>query len=218
MPTTAQVILPDTSIAASSKYRSENDPSSLKARTFNIIDTPGHGKLRHFAMEQLAKTQHLKGIVFLVDAAAISSSEPGSGSSSGLTETAEYLHDVLLALQKNYTGAKTSKGPKEMPVLLAANKLDLFTALPAALVKSNLEKEITSVRNTKSKGLKDSGISMGEDAIEEEREWLGDGGDGKFEFKQMEEVNVFVDVIGGNVLGDEGPSVNKWWDWIARQL
>jgi signal recognition particle receptor subunit beta len=182
-----------------------------------LVDTPGHGKLRHFASEQLSKTQNLKGIIFLVDAAALSPGDAGK-TTTGLTSTAEYLHDVLLALQKRYTSAKSSKGPKETPVLIAANKLDLFTALPPSLVKAALEKEITSVRNTRSKGLKDSGIAMGEDAIEEEREWLGDGGDGKFEFKQMEELNVFVDVIGGNVLGQDGPSVGKWWDWIAAQL
>jgi signal recognition particle receptor subunit beta len=165
----------------------------------------------------LVKTESIKGIVYMVDAAALASTDGGQVP-AGLTEAAEYLYDVLLVLQKRYTGAKTSKGPREVPVLVAANKLDLFTALPASLVKPALENEITSVRNTKAKGLRDSGIGMGEDAIEEEHEWLGEGGEGKFEFKQMEEVNVFVEVIGGNVTGEESPDVAKWWDWFARQL
>ncbi|KAF2763195.1 P-loop containing nucleoside triphosphate hydrolase protein [Pseudovirgaria hyperparasitica] len=215
-PSSAEITLPSTIKSASNEYRSENDSSFSGAQRFILTDTPGHGKLRQFASDKLdAKT--LKGIIFVVDAANLSK-ESGGRAEEGLTEAAEYLHDVLLALQKRYTSAKTSKGPKELPVLIAANKFDLFTALPEKLVKTELEKEITNVRNTKSKGLLDSGIGTSDDAVEEEKEWLGDGGEGKFEFRQMEEVNVFVDVIGGNVTGADGPGVGKWWEWIAKQI
>ncbi len=104
-------------------------------------------------------------------------------------------------------------------MLIAANKLDLFTALPAPLVRTALEAEITNVRNSRLRGLLDSGISMGDTAdAGEEKEWLGDGGEGKFEFSQMEEVNVSVVVAGGNVSGSEGADVAKWWDWIGSVL
>ncbi len=125
----------------------------------------------------------------------------------------------MLLLQRRATGAKSSKAPAELPLLVAANKLDLFTALPAPLVKTALEAEITSVRNSRSKGLLDSGIGMGDTADPgEERDWLGDGGGGKFEFSQMEEFNVPVTVAGGNVAGSEGADVTKWWDWIGSHL
>jgi len=143
-----------------------------------------------------------------VDAAALSSA-------SGLTETAIYLHDLLLALQTRHTSAKTSKGPSSISVLIAANKLDLFTALPTQLVKKKLQDEITNIRATRAKGLLDSAADAEGD--DEEREWLGEGGEGSFEFRQMEESEVEVTVLGGNVTGDEA-HVDEWWSWIARHM
>lgn len=153
----------------------------------------------------------------MVDAADLSSSTEGD-SNEGLRQAAEYLHDLLLLLQTRSTKSKSSKAPKELPVLVAANKLDLFTALPAPLVQKALEAEITNVRTSKSKGLLDSGIDMNEPDVGEEKDWLGDGGEGTFKFSQMEEVNVFVTVLGGNVVGTDGPDVGKWWDWIGSNL
>jgi len=211
-PLAVEAVLPEGFTPASSHYRSPGDPAFERARRFLLLDTPGHGKLRHFAAAQLANPANVRGIVFVLDAAA-------AAEEAGLTEAAEYLHDVLLALQKRYTGAKTSKGPKEIPVLIAANKLDLFTALPPHLVKISLEKAISQVRKSRAKGLKDSGVAMGgEDGLDEEQEWLGEGGEGPFEFQQMEEVGTTVSVQGGNVLGSDGSDVRSWFEWIAEHL
>ncbi|OCK81877.1 P-loop containing nucleoside triphosphate hydrolase protein [Lepidopterella palustris CBS 459.81] len=212
-PLSIALSLPPSIPASSSRYRSPTDPSYARSRCLLLTDTPGHGKLRHFALSRLtSSSQNIRGIIFLLDAAALPSS-------SGLLEAAEYLHDVLLLLQKRHTSAKTSKGPKAIPVLVAANKLDLFTALPPALVKISLEKAITEIRATRAKGLKDSGVGVEEvDGIEEEREWLGDGGEGAFEFKQMEECDVVVEVRGGYVMGAEGADVDAWWGWVGEQL
>lgn len=160
---------------------------------------------------------HLKGIIFLVDAADLAAAD------AGLREAAEYLHDVLLLLQKRATTTAGAgrKAVAEVPVLVAANKLDLFTALPARLVRGVLEGEITAVRRSRAKGLLDSGIGMGDGGDVGgggERDWLGDGGEGRFDFSQMEEVNVSVTVVGGSVAGAEGADVAKWWDWIGCQL
>lgn len=209
--------LPVSTKAASSKYRSVNDPTNQIHKKFLLADTPGHGKLRYHAFDSVIKPQNLKGIIFMIDAADISIGNSGIGNDP-LRQAAEYLHDMLLLLQKRFTTSKTSKAPKELPVLIAANKLDLFTALPAPLVKTALESEISNVRSSRTKGLLDSGIGMNDLDIGEEKDWLGDGGDGKFEFSQMEEVNVAVSVAGGNVLGADGPDVNQWWDWIASVL
>jgi len=149
----------------------------------------------------------------VVDAASVAEE-------TGLVETAEYLHDVLLALQKRYTNAKTSKGPKEIPVLIAANKMDLFTALPPNLVKLQLEKAVSEVRRSRAKGLKDSGVAVGgaDDGLDEEKEWLGEGGEGNFEFAQMEEMGTGVTVKGGNVIGGGVVDVDDWFDWIGELL
>lgn len=206
-----------TTAIASSKYRSAHDSTNQIHKKFLLADTPGHGKLRHHALESVIKPQNLKGIIFLVDAADLSSGSSGTVNES-LRQTAEYLHDLLLMLQKRATSTKTSTGPAALPVLIAANKLDLFTALPAHLVKTSLESEISSVRNSRNKGLLDSGIGMDDANMGEEKDWLGDGGNGMFDFSQMEEVNVSVSVYGGNVLGADGPDVKEWWDWIGSNL
>lgn len=174
------------------------------------MDTPGHGKLRHHALENITNPQNLKGLIFLVDAATLSAGD------EGLRQTADYLHDVLLILQKRTSGNKAAKALKEIPVLIAANKIDLFTALPAALVKNSLETEISKVRTSRSKGLLDSGIGM--DDAEEKDDWLGEFASTEFKFKQMEEFDVQVEVIGGNVTGGEGPTVEKWWSWVSERL
>ncbi|KAF1976340.1 P-loop containing nucleoside triphosphate hydrolase protein [Bimuria novae-zelandiae CBS 107.79] len=212
-PLGVEVLLPEDYMPQSSHYRSPGDPAYERSRRFLLLDTPGHGKLRHFATKQLANPANVRGIIFVLDAASVAEE-------TGLNETAEYLHDVLLALQKRYTEATTSKGPKEIPVLIAANKMDLFTALPPHLVTQQLEKAISDVRKSRAKGLKDSGRTLGgeDEDLDEEREWLGEGGEGSFEFVQMEEVGTTVTVHGGNVIGGESADVKSWYEWIAAQL
>ncbi|KAF2145270.1 uncharacterized protein K452DRAFT_316345 [Aplosporella prunicola CBS 121167] len=207
----ATLTLPQDYTPFSARYRSVNDPSAVKGRQAYLTDTPGHGKLRSAATATMASAANLRGLVFVVDAAALASP-------AALSQAAEFLHDVLLALQRRYTSAKTSRGPKACPVLVAANKSDLFTALPAQLVRAQLEAEITKVRSARAKGILDVGVGEDADAAAPDAEWLGDGGEGKFEFRQMEEVNVVVDVVAGSVTGEEGPGVGAWWEWIAGQM
>lgn len=205
-PIAVECSLPVGTRAGSDKYRSVNDPTNQVHKKFLLIDTPGHGKLRHLAVKNIRNPQNLRGIIFLVDAATLSAGD------EGLRQTADYLHDTLLALQK-----RNVKVLKEISVLIAANKMDLFTALPAALVKTSLEAEVTKVRNSRSKGLLDSGVGMG-DLDDEKDDWLGEVGSKEFKFSQMEEFDVTVEVSGGNVLGGEGPSVEKWWRWVSERL
>ena len=188
-----------------------NDPTHKTHKKFFLIDTPGHGKLRHHALSNIGETKNLRGIVFVVDAANLSAGD------AGVRQAAEYLHDILLLLQKRITSAKTSKAPKEMHVLVAANKMDLFTALPATVVKSTLEKEISKVRDSRSKGLLDSGAGR-EDEVDDSEEWLGETGSGPFKFDQMQECNVYVEVIGGSATGTGGVDAQKWWNWVAGRL
>jgi signal recognition particle receptor subunit beta len=153
--------------------------------------------------------------MFVVDSAAVSSA-------AGLTEAAEYLHDVLLMLQKKHTQGKSSKTAEATAVLVAANKQDVFTSLPAGIVKMKLEDEITKVRLTRSKGLMDSGVGMEDDVggVDEEQNWLGEFGSKSFKFAQLEEHGVEVKVAGGNVKGDgEHPGkVGEWWAWVGDNL
>jgi signal recognition particle receptor subunit beta len=204
--------LPVGNVAGSDKYRSVNDPVHNTHKKFLLIDTPGHGKLRYHALENITNPQNLKGLIFVVDAATLSSGD------DGLRQTADYLHDVLLLLQRRMSNSKAAKKLKEIPVLIAANKMDLFTAIPIGLVKKNLEAEITKVRTSRSKGLLDSGIGMDDGGDDKKDDWLGEMGSTDFKFSQMEEFDVQIDVMGGSVAGGEPPRVHDWWNWIAERL
>ncbi|KAK0737166.1 signal recognition particle receptor beta subunit-domain-containing protein [Apiosordaria backusii] len=209
----------------STSYKTNLDNESATAKKFLLVDTPGHPKLRASSLMRLnaaeptiksslvsdggAKSK-IKAVVFMVDAAALADGD-------ALPSTAEYLYDVLLTLQKRFHSRGGSRAPASMPVLVAANKLDLFTALPAALVKSNLEAELGRIRAARSKGLLDSGIGQDDVDAGEEGDWLGGDGSEKFSFAQMMEFDVDVDVIGGSVIGD-GPGAEKWWKWIGERV
>ncbi|KAK4099020.1 hypothetical protein N658DRAFT_454032 [Parathielavia hyrcaniae] len=222
-------------------YRTDLDATGATAKKFLLIDTPGHPKLRRHALAHLSSPSatitpslttrttpshtgtepnstsksKLKALIFLVDAAALADTD-----SAALSSAAEYLYDVLLALQRRQQrrGGGSSRAPASVPVLVAANKLDLFTALPAALVRSQLEAELGRIRRARSKGLLDSGEADGEVVGAEEGEgWLGAVGGDKFSFKEMMEFDVEVEVLGGNVVGD-GPGADKWWKWIGERI
>lgn len=99
--------------------------------------------------------------------------------------------------------------------------MDLFTALPPHLVSQQLERAIGEVRGRRAKALREASakgvLDAGlEEEVDEEREWLGEGGEGAFEFAMMEEVGVEVRVVGGSVVGGEG--VGGWWEWVAALL
>ncbi|SMR52402.1 unnamed protein product [Zymoseptoria tritici ST99CH_3D1] len=207
-PHTTTCQLPSHIRSSSSQFRSENDSSDRP--TFTLTDTPGHGKLRHHAFTLLTATPQPKNIIFTVDSAALSSP-------SGLTEAAEYLHDVLLLLQKRANSRKGSKGPEEVRVLVAANKQDVFTSLPEGVVRKKLEEEIARVRGGRSSGMVKAGGEEGEE--DEEGNWLGEFGKEGFGFGELEESGILVRVVGGNVReGDGEEQVEGWWEWVGEGL
>ncbi|KAK4079772.1 hypothetical protein Trihar35433_877 [Trichoderma harzianum] len=188
-------------------FRNHDDATGTHTKFF-LVDTPGHGKLRNVAMGKLARTEKTKAVVFLVDAAAL-------GEQETLAPTAAYLYDVLLFLQKKATSKGKDKA--SIPILIAANKMDLFTALPATMVKAHLETELTRIRASRSKGLLDSGVGIDDVGSEEQDGWLGEYGSEKFTFQQMGEFDIDVEVLAGSVLTEE-PGADKWWWWIAQRI
>jgi signal recognition particle receptor subunit beta len=165
-----------------------------------------------------SEAKNLTGLIFVVDSSALGA----EGSSGGeLTETATYLHDTLLRLQTQQSRSKSKA--KDVSVLIAANKMDLFTSLPQHIVKATLEAEITKLRETKSKGIasvahstKAEGLNFGSAEGDEEDEGESLGGDAsvKFKFDSLQDYGIDVSVVGGSVVeGDQG--VEKWWQWMA---
>ncbi|KAI9902362.1 hypothetical protein N3K66_001714 [Trichothecium roseum] len=192
-------------------FRSPDDATGTHTK-FLLVDTPGHGKLRNVALGKLRRAEKLRAVVFVVDAAVL-------GEHDALASAASYLHDVLLSLQRRAgSGDRAKAQGAPVPVLVAANKTDLFTAIPAAMAKTKLEAELTRIRATRSKGLLDSGVGADDvDAGQEHDSWLGEYGSEKFAFKQMHEFDIDVEVLPGNVIGD-GPGADKWWWWIAQRV
>ncbi|CUS10636.1 unnamed protein product [Tuber aestivum] len=186
------------SIASTSKYRSVNDPSLKAHKRFLLFDTPGHGKLRHIALAS-ASSPEIRGVIFVLDS-----------SLTDVREVAEYLYDVLLTLQNSTTSSTTTQ-PKKL--LVACNKSDAFTALPPSKIQKLLEDEITKMRVSRSRGILDV-----EDDGEgnDEKEWLGEGGEGPFTFQSMEEVGVEIEFKGGSV--ENGEWRDRLSPWIGSCL
>ncbi|OJD17973.1 hypothetical protein AJ78_02004 [Emergomyces pasteurianus Ep9510] len=228
------ITLPPTVPIGSNKYRSVNDPTLGEACknpvTYRLRDTPGHGKLR--ASQGIASLVNLSnpkkkgsdgicGVIFMLDSTTLSQSD------ELLRDAATYLHDVLMALQNRVyhkgtriTSSSSKKIPK-IPVLVAANKQDLFTALPPGSIKAKLESEIEKIRLSKRKGLLD--VSMNALSVEDEQDMLGgDEEEGPFTFRMLDEqIGIKVDVIGGTVVSDgedRAGGVRRWEEWVGMCL
>ena len=206
------LLLPSSIPLGSNRYRSQNDAAALNAPAtkYYLIDTPGHGKLRTSSALSYLSDPSLRGVIFVVDSASLD-----SGDAWIARDTAAYLHDVLLGLQRRKTGKGGSKAKGDVKVLVAANKQDLFTALPQGAVRQRLELEIERVRESRRRGL----VTVGEeeDAEVEGEDVLGGDGEEKFSFEILEqEFGIQVDVLGGAVKGEEaGKGVRKWEEWIG---
>ncbi|PCH07950.1 Signal recognition particle receptor, beta subunit [Penicillium occitanis (nom. inval.)] len=231
--TSTTVTLPPSVPVFSNRYRSVNDPSLPDAKRnavkYILRDTPGHGKLRSAQLTQLQaelssknkkEASSIRGILFFVDAASLAEE------AENLRDYAGYLYDILLVLQKVILtkGKSSAKAGAIIRILVAANKQDLFTALPPGSVKQKLESEIDRIRQTRQKGLLDA--SAGPEHDEDEDDVLGgDGAGGAFTFQGLEDdIGVKVDVIGGfakveNEKDDAGATgIRKWEEWIGSCL
>ncbi|KAL4761901.1 signal recognition particle receptor subunit beta [Aspergillus foveolatus] len=227
--TLATIRLPVSVPIGSNKYRSVNDTSLKEAQRnptkYRVKDTPGHGKLRGsqglselVSMSTAKDTKaKLRGVLFMVDTAAISETE-------ALRDAASYLYDVLLILQKRalQRGKSSARAAAEIPVLIAANKQDLFTALPPGSVREKLEAEIDRIRKSKSKGIMDASADDGNGEGEDDILGSYDLKD-TFSFKGLkDEIGVQVDVVGGAVKGDDGDEmgagVRRWEEWVGQCL
>ncbi|PGH14813.1 hypothetical protein AJ79_02829 [Helicocarpus griseus UAMH5409] len=227
------VTLPASISIGSNKYRSVNDPSlketAKNPTTYRMRDTPGHGKLRVSQgiawLSSLSDPKRKKGavgvrgVIFMLDSASLSQSD------ELLRDAATYLHDVLMTLQnrvyKNGVRTPSSRNLPSIPVLIAANKQDLFTALPPGSVKSKLESEIEKIRQSKRKGLLD--VSMNALSAEEEQDMLGgDEEEEPFTFKMLaEHMGIKVDVLGGAVVSgddDADSGIRRWEEWVGMCL
>ncbi|EGD84413.1 hypothetical protein H112_08116 [Trichophyton rubrum D6] len=200
----------------SDKYRSVNDPTLAQAAkqrvTFSLRDTPGHGKLRDLEViaqlldpsKQKQSKIKVRGVIFMIDASTLMDA-------GQLADVARYLYDVLIILHR----FSASTRARSTPVLVAANKQDLFAAIPAAMVKEKLEAEIEAARETRRKGV----INPDAEGDDETDAF----GNQSFTFQLLEEESgVKVDFLGGSVTtdyrDDATSGLRSWEEWMGQCL
>nr|CAI5845575.1 unnamed protein product [Callosobruchus analis] len=101
--------------------------------TLKIIDIPGHERLRDKFFDQYKNT--VKGIVYIVDSNTIQ---------QDIRDAAEYLYNILIdpAIQRN-----------QPSLLILCNKQDQTFSKGGSAIKSMFEKELNTLRTTKSSQL-----------------------------------------------------------------
>ncbi|RKF56135.1 Signal recognition particle receptor subunit beta [Golovinomyces cichoracearum] len=207
--TSVELFLPSDRTVGSNNYRSINDPSRNDHCKFQLVDTPGHEKIRHNSLQNITNLPNLRGIIFFVDSSRIKTDK------DCLRTTTVYLYDILLFLKRK---AEEGNYSKEIQVLIAASKMDLFTAIPAAYVQKTLEHEISRLRDSKLNGLLDTDIASGHEAEGLKDDWIGEKGSNVFQFSQMKELdNISVEICGGHVIGEEA-QIERWLSWISERI
>ncbi|MCI4390585.1 hypothetical protein PGIGA_G00124260 [Pangasianodon gigas] len=152
---TGRLIQTVTSIKESkATYRAKNE----KASSWTLVDIPGHDSLRAQFVEKFKDSA--RAIVFVVDSAIFQKE---------VKDVAEFLYSLLT----------DSVVMKNAPTLLiACNKQDVTMAKSAKLIQQQLEKELTTLRVTRSAALTSQDGSV--------RSTLHLGKKGKdFEFSQL---------------------------------
>ncbi|KAI8370760.1 signal recognition particle receptor subunit beta-like protein [Choanephora cucurbitarum] len=101
---------------------------TLSNKIFDLVDIPGHDRVRFRYVEFLPVT---RSIVFVVDSTTITRK---------IRPAAEYLYDIL---------AQPQVQKQKIPVLIACNKSDMITALPTDKIKLLFETELNRLRGTR---------------------------------------------------------------------
>lgn len=152
-----------------------------------IIDCPGNEKLSQSTLKLISES-NLKAVVFVIDAA---------DGLEAIKESAKSLVPILEITESSL-----------VPVLIAANKFDLFSAISVTKITSLLEQEISELRDTRQQT-----VSSSEDDNwnGNEKEFLGVDGK-KFEFSDLESE---VEVLDGSV---KTGRTQKWDSWLGQFL
>ncbi|XP_057401392.1 signal recognition particle receptor subunit beta isoform X1 [Balaenoptera acutorostrata] len=176
-----------TSITDSSAvYRVNNN----RGTSLTLIDLPGHESLRLQFLERFKASA--RAIVFVVDSAAFQRE---------VKDVAEFLYQVLL----------DSIGLKNTPsFLIACNKQDITMAKSAKLIQQQLEKEINTLRVTRSAA--PSILDSSSTATAQ----LGKKGK-EFEFSQLPLKVEFLECSAKGGRGDTGSAdIQDLEKWLAK--
>lgn len=151
-----------------------------------LADLPGHEKLLYWWDDYLTEFPFIKEIIFMVDAAS------GSDTIKGL---AGRLYSVLQTAER-----------RQINVMIALNKFDLFSALSPTKIRSLLEEGLEEIRSAKMKSIGDSN-----EEIDPSDNFLGLDGE-KFKFDHLE---TSVSIIEGSV---KSRRTGKWEQWVKDNI
>lgn len=162
-------------------------------RQLTMYDLPGHQRLRDICWQKIRHS--VRALLFVVDSRDLS---------RHVTDTAACLAHVL---------TDPVMGRYRPPLLVLCNKQDASDAKGAQLIRSQLEREINTLRWTKASTLQDTGSSA--EPVETGLNQLGPA-DQPFSFKQMFLRVHFVEgSCGTEQLPAELESVTEWLDHVA---
>ncbi|XP_034024212.1 signal recognition particle receptor subunit beta isoform X1 [Thalassophryne amazonica] len=163
-----------TSIADNSApYKAKNDRGS----TWTLIDLPGHDSLRPQYVEKFKSAA--RAIVFVVDSAIFQKE---------VRDVAEFLYVLL---------TDTVICRNAPMLVVACNKQDITMAKSAKLIQQQLEKELSTLRVTRSAALSSQDGSVGGSV------YLGKKGK-DFEFTQLPMKVKFVECSAHDSKGEDG--------------
>ncbi|XP_076146151.1 signal recognition particle receptor subunit beta [Alosa pseudoharengus] len=163
-----------TSIAESSAiYKAKNDRGS----SWTLVDLPGHESLRPQYLEKFKASA--RALVFVVDSALFQKE---------VRDVAEFLYSLL-------TDSVVAKNAPSL--LVACNKQDIKMTKSAKLIQQQLEKELNTLRVTRSAALSSQDGSGGGSVF------LGKKGR-DFEFSQLPVKVEFVECSARGTQGEEG--------------
>lgn len=158
---------------SSAPYKAKNDRGS----TWTLIDLPGHDSLRPQYLEKFKSAA--RAIVFVVDSAIFQKE---------VRDVAEFLYVLL-------TDTVISRNSPSL--LVACNKQDITMAKSAKLIQQQLEKEMNTLRVTRSAALSSQDGSVGGSV------YLGKKGK-DFEFSQLPMKVEFLECSARGNKGEEG--------------
>ncbi|KAM9801380.1 signal recognition particle receptor subunit beta [Neosynchiropus ocellatus] len=158
---------------SSAPYKAKNDRGS----TWTLIDLPGHDSLRPQYLDKFKSAA--RAIVFVVDSAIFQKE---------VRDVAEFLY-VLLTDSVISTNAPN--------LVIACNKQDITMAKSAKLIQQQLEKELNTLRVTRSAAL------SSQDGSETGSVFLGKKGK-DFEFSQLPMKVEFLECSARGSKGEEG--------------
>ncbi|KAM8953994.1 signal recognition particle receptor subunit beta [Pelodytes ibericus] len=177
-----------TSISTNSAvYKVKND----KGSSLTLIDIPGHESLRFQFLEQYKTAA--RALLFVVDSSAFQRE---------VKEVAELLYQLLT------DGTLLNNSP---PILIACNKQDVSMAKSAKLIQQQLEKELNTLRVTRS-----AAPSTLEGSNSPATHQLGKKGK-DFDFSQLPMKVEFVECSSRDSKEEEGDAnLSNVEGWLAK--